>query len=153
MRPHPALSGTAPKPTWLPIGLGSLLRLVQTESFRWFRPQPGPQQQVPWRLSSVMAMDLLASTIYTQRSWSGLRTGFCGSPAGADDGGASQISQVFSQQLWRQPWGGAGLAGAELAEGRSQLRRGSEHLTRSRTTRKQPKPQRCISKLWPHWND
>ena len=100
-----------------------------------------------------MAMDLLASTIYTQRSWSGLRTGFCGSPAGGDDGGASQISQVFSQQLWRQPWGGAGLAGAELAEGRSQLRRGSEHLTRSRTTRKQPKPQRYISKLWPHWTD
>ena len=29
MRPHPDLSGTAPKPTWLPIGLGSLLRLVQ----------------------------------------------------------------------------------------------------------------------------
>ena len=81
------------------------------------------------------------------------QNGVCGSPAGADDDGASQISQVFSQQLWRQPWGGAGLAGAELAEGRSQLRRGSEHLTRSRTTRKQPKPQRCISKLWPHWTD
>ena len=29
MRRHPALSGTAPKPSWLPIGLGSLLRLVQ----------------------------------------------------------------------------------------------------------------------------
>ena len=29
MRRHPALSGTPPKPTWLPICLGSLLRLVQ----------------------------------------------------------------------------------------------------------------------------
>ena len=29
MRPHPALSGTAPRRAWLPIALGSLLRLVQ----------------------------------------------------------------------------------------------------------------------------
>ena len=29
MRHHPALSGTTPRPAWLPIGLGSLLRLVQ----------------------------------------------------------------------------------------------------------------------------
>ena len=29
MRRHPALSGIAPRPAWLPIGLGTLLRLVQ----------------------------------------------------------------------------------------------------------------------------
>jgi hypothetical protein len=28
MRPHPALSGTVPKQSWLPIGLGSQLRFV-----------------------------------------------------------------------------------------------------------------------------
>ena len=29
MQPHPALSGTAPRPAWQPIGLWNLLRLVE----------------------------------------------------------------------------------------------------------------------------
>lgn len=40
---------------------------------------------------------------------------------------------------------GAGLAGAEFAEERSPHRCGSERPSRSRTTRRQRKPQRCNS--------
>ena len=73
MRPHPDLSGTAPKPTWLPIGLGSLLRLVQI----WM-PVVGVHS---WRQADTAAMARHFSQEGTpiwlpQIDWGGASAGF-----------------------------------------------------------------------------
>lgn len=73
MRPHPALSGTTPRPTWLPIGLGSLLRLVQI----WM-PVLGVHS---WRQADTAAMarhfSLAGTPIWLpQVDWSGASAGF-----------------------------------------------------------------------------
>ena len=73
MRPHPDLSGTAPKPTWLPIGLGSLLRLVQI----WM-PVVGVHS---WRQADTAAMARHFSQAGTpiwlpQIDWGGASAGF-----------------------------------------------------------------------------
>ena len=72
MRRHPALSGTAPKPSWLPIGLGSLLRLVQI----WM-PVLGVHS---WRQADTAAMARHFSQEGTpiwlpQIDWGGASTG------------------------------------------------------------------------------
>lgn len=73
MRPHPALSGTAPKRAWLPIALGSLLRLVQI----WM-PVLGVHS---WRQADTAAMarhfSLAGTPIWLpQVDWSGASPGF-----------------------------------------------------------------------------
>ena len=73
MRPHPALSGIAPKPAWLPIGLGSLLRLVQI----WM-PVLGVHS---WRQADTAAMARHFSQAGTpiwlpQIDWGGASAGF-----------------------------------------------------------------------------
>ena len=73
MRPHPDLSGTAPKPTWLPIALGSLLRLVQI----WM-PVVGVHS---WRQADTAAMARHFSQAGTpiwlpQIDWGGASAGF-----------------------------------------------------------------------------
>ncbi|WP_244279407.1 glycosyltransferase family 39 protein [Synechococcus sp. UW69] len=73
MRLHPALSGIAPKPAWLPIGLGSLLRLVQI----WM-PVLGIHS---WRQADTAAMARHFSQAGTpiwlpQIDWSGASAGF-----------------------------------------------------------------------------
>ena len=73
MRLHPALSGIAPRPAWLPIGLGSLLRLVQI----WM-PVLGIHS---WRQADTAAMARHFSQAGTpiwlpQIDWSGASAGF-----------------------------------------------------------------------------
>ena len=73
MRRHPALSGIAPRPAWLPIGLGSLLRLVQI----WM-PVLGIHS---WRQADTAAMARHFSQAGTpiwlpQIDWSGASAGF-----------------------------------------------------------------------------
>ena len=73
MRPHPALSGIAPRPAWLPIGLGSLLRLVQI----WM-PVLGVHS---WRQADTAAMARHFSQAGTpiwlpQIDWGGASAGF-----------------------------------------------------------------------------
>ena len=73
MRPHPDLSGTAPRPTWLPIGLGSLLRMVQI----WM-PVVGVHS---WRQADTAAMARHFSQAGTpiwmpQVDWGGASAGF-----------------------------------------------------------------------------
>ena len=73
MRRHPALSGIAPKPAWLPIGLGSLLRLVQI----WM-PVLGVHS---WRQADTAAMARHFSQAGTpiwlpQIDWGGASAGF-----------------------------------------------------------------------------
>ena len=73
MRRHPALSGTTPRPAWLPIGLGSLLRLVQI----WM-PVLGVHS---WRQADTAAMarhfSLAGTPIWLpQVDWSGASAGF-----------------------------------------------------------------------------
>ena len=73
MRRHPASSGTTPRPTWLPIGLGSLLRLVQI----WM-PVLGVHS---WRQADTAAMarhfSLAGTPIWLpQVDWSGASAGF-----------------------------------------------------------------------------
>ena len=73
MRPHPALSGTAPRRAWLPIALGSLLRLVQI----WM-PVLGIHS---WRQADTAAMARHFSQAGTpiwlpQIDWSGASAGF-----------------------------------------------------------------------------
>ena len=73
MRPHPALSGIAPRPAWLPIGLGSLLRLVQI----WM-PVLGIHS---WRQADTAAMarhfSLEGTPIWLpQIDWGGASAGF-----------------------------------------------------------------------------
>ena len=73
MRRHPALSGTTPRPAWLPIGLGSLLRLVQI----WM-PVVGVHS---WRQADTAAMARHFSMADTpiwlpQIDWGGASAGF-----------------------------------------------------------------------------
>ena len=73
MRRHPALSGTAPRPAWLPIALGSLLRLVQI----WM-PVLGVHS---WRQADTAAMarhfSLAGTPIWLpQVDWGGASAGF-----------------------------------------------------------------------------
>ena len=73
MRRHPALSGTAPRPSWLPIALGSLLRLVQI----WM-PVLGVHS---WRQADTAAMarhfSLAGTPIWLpQIDWGGASAGF-----------------------------------------------------------------------------
>ena len=73
MRRHPALSGIAPRPAWLPIGLGTLLRLVQI----WM-PVLGIHS---WRQADTAAMARHFSQAGTpiwlpQIDWSGASAGF-----------------------------------------------------------------------------
>ncbi|MDC3010089.1 glycosyltransferase family 39 protein [Synechococcus sp. AH-736-G20] len=73
MRPHPASSGTTPRPAWLPIGLGSLLRLVQI----WM-PVLGVHS---WRQADTAAMarhfSLAGTPIWLpQVDWGGASAGF-----------------------------------------------------------------------------
>ena len=73
MRPHPALSGTAPRRAWLPIALGSLLRLVQI----WM-PVLGVHS---WRQADTAAMarhfSLAGTPIWLpQVDWGGASAGF-----------------------------------------------------------------------------
>ena len=73
MRPHPASSGTTPRPAWLPIGLGSLLRLVQI----WM-PVLGVHS---WRQADTAAMarhfSLAGTPIWMpQIDWGGASAGF-----------------------------------------------------------------------------
>ncbi|QNI83533.1 dolichyl-phosphate-mannose-mannosyltransferase family protein [Synechococcus sp. RS9907] len=73
MRRHPASSGTTPKRAWLPIGLGSLLRLVQI----WM-PVLGVHS---WRQADTAAMarhfSLAGTPIWLpQVDWSGASAGF-----------------------------------------------------------------------------
>ena len=73
MRPHPALSGTAPRRAWLPIALGSLLRLVQI----WM-PVLGVHS---WRQADTAAMarhfSLAGTPIWLpQVDWGGASDGF-----------------------------------------------------------------------------
>jgi 4-amino-4-deoxy-L-arabinose transferase-like glycosyltransferase len=73
MRRHPASSGTTPRPIWLPIGLGSLLRLVQI----WM-PVLGVHS---WRQADTAAMarhfSLAGTPIWMpQVDWSGASAGF-----------------------------------------------------------------------------
>ena len=73
MRRHPALSGTTPRPAWLPIALGSLLRLVQI----WM-PVLGVHS---WRQADTAAMarhfSLAGTPIWLpQVDWSGASAGF-----------------------------------------------------------------------------
>jgi 4-amino-4-deoxy-L-arabinose transferase-like glycosyltransferase len=73
MRPHPGLSGTAPRPAWLPIALGSLLRLVQI----WM-PVLGVHS---WRQADTAAMarhfSLAGTPIWLpQVDWGGASAGF-----------------------------------------------------------------------------
>ena len=73
MRPHPALSGTTPRRAWLPIGLGSLLRLVQI----WM-PVLGVHS---WRQADTAAMarhfSLTGTPIWLpQVDWGGANAGF-----------------------------------------------------------------------------
>ena len=73
MRPHPALYGTAPRRAWLPIALGSLLRLVQI----WM-PVLGIHS---WRQADTAAMARHFSQAGTpiwlpQIDWSGASAGF-----------------------------------------------------------------------------
>ena len=73
MRRHPALSGTTPRRAWLPIGLGSLLRLVQI----WM-PVLGVHS---WRQADTAAMarhfSLAGTPIWLpQVDWSGASAGF-----------------------------------------------------------------------------
>ena len=73
MRHPPALSGTAPRPDWLPIGLGTLLRLVQI----WM-PVLGVHS---WRQADTAAMARHFSQAGTpiwlpQIDWSGTSSGF-----------------------------------------------------------------------------
>ena len=73
MRRHPALSGTAPRPSWLPIALGSLLRLVQI----WM-PVLGVHS---WRQADTAAMarhySLAGTPIWLpQVDWGGASAGF-----------------------------------------------------------------------------
>ena len=73
MRRHPASSGTTPRPAWLPIGLGSLLRLVQI----WM-PVLGVHS---WRQADTAAMarhfSLAGTPIWLpQVDWSGASAGF-----------------------------------------------------------------------------
>ncbi len=73
MRPHPALSGTALRRAWLPIALGSLLRLVQI----WM-PVLGVHS---WRQADTAAMarhfSLAGTPIWLpQVDWGGASAGF-----------------------------------------------------------------------------
>ena len=73
MRRHPALSGIAPRPAWLPIGLGTLLRLVQI----WM-PVLGVHS---WRQADTAAMARHFSQAGTpiwlpQIDWGGASAGF-----------------------------------------------------------------------------
>ena len=73
MRHPPALSGTAPRPAWLPIGLGTLLRLVQI----WM-PVLGVHS---WRQADTAAMARHFSQAGTpiwlpQIDWGGASAGF-----------------------------------------------------------------------------
>ena len=73
MRHPPALSGTAPRPVWLPIGLGTLLRLVQI----WM-PVLGVHS---WRQADTAAMARHFSQAGTpiwlpQIDWGGASAGF-----------------------------------------------------------------------------
>ncbi|WP_257929429.1 ArnT family glycosyltransferase [Synechococcus sp. CC9605] len=73
MRPHPALSGTAPRRAWLPIAMGSLLRLVQI----WM-PVLGVHS---WRQADTAAMarhfSLAGTPIWLpQVDWGGASAGF-----------------------------------------------------------------------------
>ena len=73
MRRHPALSGTALRPTWLPIGLGILLRLVQI----WM-PVLGVHS---WRQADTAAMarhfSLAGTPVWLpQVDWGGAGAGY-----------------------------------------------------------------------------
>ena len=73
MRRPPASSGTTPRPTWLPIGLGILLRLVQI----WI-PVLGVHS---WRQADTAAMarhfSLAGTPIWLpQVDWGGASAGY-----------------------------------------------------------------------------